>query len=223
MEAWFLNFLTTLTFWQVIVVVITLSLIYFVYILLNKNSIQSEIYEIKETKRAELWSFISGELLIITTITTSRVKAFIDNLNISECSGVCGLTTKKSILKDYKVVLKDAINLVFEQIKTNMRINHFKNKKGADLDLYIHEKSKMLLSLSRTYISDNCDVQLPLEDDRFSLIETEDFYRKIVNKAIEIKNEEINDIKELKHSYSLIRKLNFVKILLKLFNKIRNN
>ncbi len=209
--------ISSYTFMQVLAILIVIYIMYIIYIKLTDGDYYSDLHEIKSQHKARLWNYVSGELKIIesTTLHNTAKILKLDDPNASADSqrqfDMFGLIIERT-LHTY----------LFEEIKTAVRINGFHDMKDDELDVYIADKSAVLLSNSRSYIHQRSHYYPLLrgtDEKRFPSDLANKFYGKIVRKAIKISNDQKDEIKKLKQKYSFWAKINFIGNLYKKLKK----
>jgi hypothetical protein len=197
MEA-LIAFLSTFGFWQIVLLIILLFTIFLIYTKATESDVYTEIYEIKERKRAELWNFVRQELIIIESESIERTRIIIKELEGDQTL----------IMKLFTYAIERSSNELFENIKLCIRINGFHSKTGADLDQYIVDTATSLLSKSRLLISERVPELNGYEDRRYTIEDAVKHFRKIILKSIEIRKEEQKLINDFKNKSSIVYRIN---------------
>lgn len=212
--------LASLTFSQIVIVLLLVFIFYMIYMKSIQNDYHSKLYDLKQKYQSTLWDYISQEICLIESISLEKAKVLIGRSSLSECNGACGFNSKESQYNMFSLVLERVLHHdVFEKIKTAIRQNGFHSKSDAEIEMYITDKAEYLLTYSRKRLNMKSYMYSSLkgtEDERFNIDHSIKFYRKMVYKAIELKVEEDKAIKKLKSEYSILEKINFIK---KIYNK----
>ena len=209
--------ISSYTFIQVLAILIVIYIMYIIYLKLTDDDYYSDLQEIKSQHKARLWSYVSGELKIIES-TALQNSAKILKLDDPETS-----PDHQRQYDMFGLIVERTLNSnLFEEIKTAVRINGFHDMKGDELNVYIEDKSAVLLSNSRSYINQRSNYYPLLrgtDDERFPPELATKFYGKIVRKAIKISNDQKEEVKKLKQKYSFWAKINFIGNLYKKLKK----
>lgn len=208
MEA-IIAYFSTLAFKEVLILTCLWTLIYIIINKFTQNKMYDEISDIKDSKRGEMNQFIHDELILVEAISLDNAR--------------CLLEDYPDELVKFSLVLERSLFFdVMEQIKTLLKINHFHHKTGDALETYISNKAEVLVKANRIRINNKISLFPHLadtNDKRFTLNDGIIVFRKIVMKSIELKKEQDIEIKACKERYSLLHKLNFISVILKLLNK----
>jgi len=222
MYASIVAWLTTLTFIEVMIVIVVCFIIYMVYKIMNKDDYCIKMNDIRSKHKGLLWGYISNELEIIEGISMSKAENIISRSTPPEHCGKDGYDPKIQQLTMFGFVLERVLHsTIFNEVKTAIRLNGFHDISIAEMNIYITDKAEFLLRKSRKLINERYYLYPLLrgtDDERFTLQDSEMFYRKIIEKAISVKNDETKDLLLLKKQYSVLEKINFIKRLYKKFN-----
>lgn len=204
-----LTFLGTLEFTQIMVIIIVSFILSLIYRKVTEGEFYSDLQDIKDKKRSQLWTFIRNELHVIEAYSYNNTKKII------ECVDDVGdYGSHENMMVIYRMSLERALyQFTFEDIKTAMRENGFHDLDGAALDQYIRDKAESVLAVARKLILERCPFIDGTDEERFSVEDGIKFYRKVVMRAIGNKKEQDAEIKELKMKFSIIEQI------LKLFPK----
>lgn len=201
MEA-LLTFLGAFGFAQIMIIIVVSFLLALIYRKATDGEFYSDLQDIKDKKRSQLWTFIRNELHVIEAHSITNTKKIIESMDIGDyCS-------HENMMTIYRMSLERALyQFTFEDIKTAMRENGFHDFEGAALDQYIRDKAESILAVSRKLIVERCPFIDGTDESRFSAEDCVKFFGKIVRKSIENKKEQDKEIKELKVQFSLIDQL----------------
>jgi hypothetical protein len=204
-----ITLLSAFTYIELIFFLVIVFFLYIIYLKMTDDDYYSELQNIKTKYQARMWEYLSGELRIIEAMSLNRAET------------IFGIEIGKEVPEDigrqfamYGLVLERSVHyILFESVKTAIRINGFVDMTPDDLESYVSDKAHALLRESRKSI--NAKVRFyPMlrgtDEHRFSLDDATKVYYKIVKKYIKLHGEEEKALRELKRQYSIWTKINIV-------------
>jgi hypothetical protein len=211
--------LQTYTFLQVIILLLVVFVLYIIYKKVIDDDYYSDLQDIKTKFQARMWEYVSGELRVIEATSLNKAEEILG----MHTTVLAVETPEQMQFAMFSLVLERTLHHnIFESIKTAIRINGFHSMNPEELQIYITDKSDVLLRESRKSINARRMYYPKLsgtEEVRFSVSDSTKFYGKIVHKSIKLQAQEKAEIKKLKHKYSIIAKLNLIKIIMDKFSK----
>ena len=182
----------------------------------------SEINDIKNKHQARLWEYVYDILTEVEYKSYKVAEKILENSQGTVCNINCGVDPKAAQLTMFASILEKTLYIdIFEKLKTAVRINGFHDMGEHELNDYIQEKAKILLNYSRKKLdskSSNYPLLKGTEEQRFTAEDTVLALTRIIKKAIEIKDEEVEEIKKLREDARCSKFLKAIPILNKLCN-----
>jgi len=177
--------------------------------------------EIKKSKFSILMQYVEEVLLEIQEIALNNTGKLLKK-KTALCHCDYAKNAKNMNFLVYSLSLNNALFLDLKgRVKLKLQENGFHDKTGKELENYIEETALLLLHTNRNSVKQRIDLivdELKGKDQkRFPDSLAITAYRKVVYKAIEIKNSEIEEIEKLKKKYNL---LYYLKDIIK---RLKNN
>lgn len=209
-----INWFKELTFEQVLVFIVLLFILNLLYKLFSGFSTKySKIADCKDMKFGELMSFVDSILTDWEDTIYVEGEEIIRESDLYCDSKTCGLNPKETQISAFSLVLERALFLIIRsKIKLFMKQNHFYEKTGEKLEAYVQMRSTEIKVLYKKTMNGKKSMYKYLDEKGFiessiSQEKCEKIFKKIVNKAKEIKLEEKKEIQKINDEYSLIKRV----------------
>jgi len=207
-----IGLLHSYSYGEIVLLFIIIFGLYIIYLKITDGDYYSDVQDIKSKYKARMLEYISGKLRIIEAISLNKTEEI---LGIKEGEVISEEVNRQFTM--FGLVLEITMHhIIFESIKTAIRVNGFLNMNDDDLNVYIQEKSEVLLRESRKSINSKISYYPLLrgtDEKRFTIINARTIFAQIVNQCIKLHKEEHADIDKLKRQYSIWAKFNiFAKI-----------
>ena len=191
-------------------VAILITMVLVIYIITTNNEFFNKLYDLKRKNFSKVMEYCEDILEEIEEISYGNAKRIIKE---KQDDGSISHNEASLVLSNFHCALNRALFMnVKGAIKEMLHINGYYDFKDdpKKLEEYVAERGRQLLIKSRRSIANVVDDHSPLahtDEERFTEEQAVAMYKRIINKAIEVKKKEEKEVKDLKAKYVPILKI----------------